>query len=228
MTPVKKEDFQQYLEETRGLERDYIGEVLKSRKMAWMVAGTSMMLALLGLGAGWAGLSQDAPDPLILRVDNATGNVDVVTTMKEQETTYGEVVDSYFLNTYVLARESYDYDTIQTLYDTTALLSNPMVQREYYALFDGQNARDKTLSNRTRITVRVRSITPTAGGGNAVVRFTTQYHHSNGTTEQRRNWIATIGYTYVNAPISAQNRRINPLGFQVYSYRVDPESVAAN
>ncbi|WP_276662626.1 type IV secretion system protein [Thauera aminoaromatica] len=51
---------------------------------------------------------------------------------------------------------------------------------------------------------------------------------SGSDTEQRRNWIATIGYTYVNAPISAQDRRINPLGFQVYSYRVDPESVAAN
>ena len=84
----------------------------------------SIVLAFLGLGAGWAGLSQEAPDPLILRVDNATGNVDLVTTMKEQETSYGEVVDSYFLNKYVLNRESYDYDTIQTLYDTTALLSN--------------------------------------------------------------------------------------------------------
>lgn len=227
MKQVKKEEFQQYLEETRGLERDYIGEVLKSRKSAWMVAGASVVLAFLGLGAGWAGLSQDAPDPLILRVDNATGNVDVVTTMKEQETSYGEVVDSYFLNKYVLNRESYDYDTIQTLYDTTALLSNPVVQREYYALFDGQNGRDKTLSNRTRITVRIRSITPTAGG-NAVVRFSTQYRHSNGTNDSPRNWIATIGYAYVNAPISAQDRRINPLGFQVYSYRVDPESATAN
>ena len=82
MSKVKKEDFEQYLEETRGLERDYIGEVLKSRKSAWMVAGASIVLAFLGLGAGWAGLSQEAPDPLILRVDNATGNVDLVTTMK--------------------------------------------------------------------------------------------------------------------------------------------------
>lgn len=227
MSKVKKEDFEQYLEETRGLERDYIGEVLKSRKSAWMVAGTSIVLAFLGLGAGWAGLSQEAPDPLILRVDNATGNVDLVTTMKEQETSYGEVVDSYFLNKYVLNRESYDYDTIQTLYDTTALLSNAVVQREYYALFDGQNSRDKVLSNRTKITVRVRSITPTAGG-NAVVRFTTQHRHSNGSNDTPRNWIATIGYSYVNAPISTQDRRINPLGFQVYSYRVDPESIAAN
>ncbi|WP_323000538.1 type IV secretion system protein [Denitromonas sp.] len=228
MKKVKKDEFDQYLEETRGLERDYIGEVLKSRRAAWFVAGVGLMLGFLGLGAGWAGLSQDAPDPLILRVDNATGDVDVVTTMKEQETTYGEVVDAYFLNKYVLNREGYDYDTIQTLYDTTALLSNPVVQREFYALYDGQNARDKKLSNRTKIMVKVRSITPTAGGGNAVVRFTTQQRHSNGSNEPPRNWIATIGYTYVNAPISAQDRRINPLGFQVYSYRVDPESVTAN
>ncbi|MCB1898965.1 MAG: type IV secretion system protein [Rhodocyclaceae bacterium] len=227
MKKIAKGEFEQYLEETRGLERDYIGEVLKSRKSAWIVAGASIVLAFLGLGAGWAGLSQEPPDPLVLRVDNATGNVDIVTTMKEQETSYGEVVDSYFLNKYVLNRESYDYDTIQTLYDTTALLSNAEVQHEYYALFDGQNARDKVLSNRTKITVRVRAITPTAEG-NAVVRFTTQNRHSNGVNDPPRNWIATIGYTYVSAPISTQDRRINPLGFQAYSYRVDPESVTAN
>lgn len=228
MKRIRTEGFDQYLVETRGLERDYIGEVLKSRKSAWMMAAGCMMLAVLGVGAGWAGLSQDAPDPLILRVDNATGNVDVMTTTKEAETTYGEVVDIYFLNKYVLNRESYDYDTIQSLYDTTALLSNPAVQREYYALFEGQNARDKTLSNRTKIIVHARSISPSAGGGTAVVRFTTQRRHTNGTTEAPQNWIATIGYTYINAPISAADRRINPLGFQVISYRVDPESVATN
>ena len=33
MKKIAKGEFEQYLEETRGLERDYIGEVLKSRKL---------------------------------------------------------------------------------------------------------------------------------------------------------------------------------------------------
>ena len=61
-----------------------------------------------------------------------------------------------------------------------------------------------------------------------MLRVTTQHRHSNGSNDTPRYWIATIGYSYVNAPISTQDRRINPLGFQVYSYRIDPESIAAN
>jgi len=89
--------------------------------------------------------------------------------------------------------------------------------------------------------VQVRSITPTpdtgssgtdasAGlpGGAAVVRFSTQLKHSNGSTESLQNWIATIGYTYKDATMSSVDRRINPLGFQITSYRVDPETLTSS
>lgn len=36
--------------------------------------------------------------------------------------------------------------------------------------------------------------------------------------------IATIGYEYANQPMREEARRINPLGFIVKSYRVDPET----
>ncbi len=112
------------------------------------------------------------------------------------------------------------------------MLSDPEVQREYYALFEGAQARDTILKDRTKIVVQIRSITPTpetAGspGGAAVVRFSTQLKHSNGSLEPLHNWIATIGYTYKDATMSSVDRRINPLGFQVTSYRVDPETLTS-
>lgn len=225
---VKSQHLKQYLEESRGLERDYIGEILRSRKIAWHVCAVIALLGFMGLIAGIAGIKREAPYPLILRVDNTTGAVDVVTKMRESETSYGETVDKYFLNLYVLNRESYDYNTIQQLYDTTALLSSPEVQKEYGSLFEGESARDKTLNNHTRVLTKIRSITLGNTQDSAVVRFTTQNKNSNGLTESPMNFIATIGYTYVNAPISETNRRINPLGFQVTSYRIDPESVTLN
>lgn len=220
--PVKAQELQTYIAESRGLERDYIGELVGSRKRAWWAAGAAFVLGLAGLGVGIAGFSQPAPPPLVLRVDNATGAVERVTVMREHETSYGEVVDEYWLNQYVLNRESYDYNTIQLNYDTTALLSSPTVQQEYYKLFDGPNARDRVLSNKARIVVTVRSIQPN-GRGQATVRFSTQQFNSNGTQEPPQHQIATIGYTYVNSPMNASDRRINPLGFQVTSYRADPE-----
>ena len=222
---IRSQHLKQYLDESRGLERDYIGEILKSRKTAWQVCGLVAALGFMGLIAGIMGTKRDAPTPLVLRVDNATGAVDVITAMRQSETSYGETIDKYFLNLYVLDRESYDYHTIQQLYDTTALLSTDDVQKEYGAMFEGEKSRDKILNNHTRIIAKVRSITLGNSGESAVVRFTTQVKHSNGSIEPAKNYVATIGYIYVSAPISEENRRINPLGFQVTSYRVDHESV---
>lgn len=220
--PVRAEELSTYLSESRGLERDYIGEILRSRRAAWRVAGAMAGLAVLGAATGVAGLYQEPAPPLVLRVDNATGAVEQVTQMRVHEASYGEVVDTYWLNQYALNRESYDYNTIQLNYDTTALLSAADVQKDYYKLFDGPNARDRVLANKTRILVTVRSI-QLNGRGQATIRFTTQQVHTNGVKDAPQHQIATVGYAYINAPMSTADRRINPLGFQVTSYRADPE-----
>ncbi|WP_336287520.1 virB8 family protein [Bartonella sp. CB60] len=221
--PVKAERLKSYYEESRGLERELINEFIRSRKTAWRVAGILSILGLFGMMCGVVGFSQPAPTPLVLRVDNATGAVDVISVMREHETSYGEVVDRYWLNQYVLNRENYDYNTIQLNYDTTALLSAPTVQQEFYKIYDGENARDKILSNKIRITVKVRSIQPN-GQGHATVRFTTQQYNNDGTPAgAQQHQIATIGYTYVGAPMKSSDRLLNPLGFQITSYRTESE-----
>ncbi|BBL53953.1 conjugal transfer protein TraJ [Bartonella quintana] len=220
--PVKAERLNSYYEESRGLERELIGEFIRSRKIAWRVACVVGIFGLFGMMCGVVGFSQPAPTPLVLRVDNTTGAVDIISMMREHETSYGEVVDRYWLNQYVLNRESYDYDTIQLNYDTAALLSAPTVQQEFYKIYEGENARDQVLSNKARITVKVRSIQPN-GRGQATVRFTTQQHDSKGTVGPKQHQIATIGYTYVGAPMKSSDRLLNPLGFQITSYRADPE-----
>lgn len=223
--PIKSNGLKSYLEESRGLERDYMSEILRSRLVAWRLAIGASSLLTVALLALLFLTPLKTNTPFVLRVDNATGHVEVLTTIRDSESSYGEVVDSYFLNQYVLNREGYDYNTIQNAYNTTALLSDPEVQREYYALFEGAQARDTVLKDRAKIVVQIRSITPTPETGTAVVRFSTQIKHSNGSVESLHNWLATIGYTYKDATMSSVDRRINPLGFQITSYRVDPETL---
>ncbi|AGF76494.1 virB8 family protein [Bartonella vinsonii] len=225
--PVKADQLKNYYEESRGLERELISEFIRSRRTAWRVAGAVGIFGLFGMMCGVVGFSQPAPTPLVLRVDNTTGAVDVISVMREHETSYGEVVDRYWLNQYVLNRETYDYDTIQLNYDTAALLSAPAVQQEFYKIYEGEDARDKVLSNKARITVKVRSIQPN-GHGQATVRFTTQQHDTSGAVGPKQHQIATIGYTYVGAPMKSSDRLLNPLGFQVTSYRTDPEILLNN
>ena len=222
---MRATDLAQYLEESRGLERDYLEELVRSRRAAWRVAVSAAVL----LAAALAAMASLAPlkrvEGFVLRVDNATGAVDVVTSLRDGQASYGEVVDRYFVNRYVLHREGYEYETLQTAYDSTTLMSSPEVQREYAALFDGPKARDKVLVNRARIQVKVRSITPGTTSNTALVRFATRTVRADGGAEPEQSLVATIGFRYVGGPMREQDRLVNPLGFQVTSYRVDPEIV---
>lgn len=220
---MRSADVRRYLEESRGLERDYLDELVRSRRTAWWVGASGAGLAAIAMGMLLALLPLKRTEAFVVRVDNATGGVDVVSRLKDAQESYGEAVDRYFVNRYLVSRETYDYNTIQADYDTTLLLSSPDVQREYSALFEGPNARDKALSNRVRILVQVRSITPSRDI--AVVRFTRARTPTDGSPVTEESLVATIGFHYVAAPMGEEDRRVNPLGFQVLSYRVDPEVV---
>jgi type IV secretion system protein VirB8 len=223
--PIPATELATFLEETRGLERDYVYEILRSRKIAWRIAWTTSGLTALALLTITALLPLKQIEPFVVRVDNATGSVDVVEILKDgKETTYGEVIDRYWINKYVLNREAYDYDVLQALYDTTGLLSSPTVKQEYLKLYDDAVGRDKLWKNNQRRIVKVKSITPNADGRSATVRFTTEDVFSNGTQNPLEYWVAVLGFTYVKQPLKESERLINPLGFLVTSYRIDPET----
>ena len=162
---------------------------------------------------------------MILTVNATTGAVASTTVQKVAEISYGEAVDSYFVNRYVLNREGYEYKTIQGMFDSTRLMSGGDAWAEYNAIYSGPNARDAMLGNRASINVSVRSISTDSDTGIATVRYTTQQKWSNGKIDQPEYWIATIGYTYVRALMTTEERRINPLGFVVNTFRPAPEVV---
>ncbi len=218
----------QYLEQSQGLERDYLGELVRSRRTAWRVAAAESVLVVLALVALVALLPLKRVEGFAIRVDNATGSVDIVRALRDGKASYGEVVDKYWLNQYVLHRESYDWETLQTSYDTTVLLSSPAVQQEYAALFDGPTARQDAWANRVKVVVHVRSITPGPGSNTAAVRVTRRREESSGAPSIEESLVATIGFRYGGAAMREEDRLVNPLGFEVTSYRVDPEVVTAS
>ncbi|MCW5589665.1 MAG: type IV secretion system protein [Legionellales bacterium] len=222
---LKANDFQQFLTETRGLERDYINEILQSRQKAWWitaVCGVIVILSLIALGILEHTLAKPLP-PFILRVNNATGQTDVVSIIKNQQNSYGEVIDKYWLNQYVMNAESYDYHTIQHSYDLVGLLSDPSVAKNYHQRFVGKTALDQLLKDTGTIVVNVHSIVPDEKNGTADVHFSTITTLPGQFNGIQKNWIATIAYQYKNLPMNEADRLKNPLGFQVTSYRVDPE-----
>lgn len=198
----------------------------KSERRAWSVAILAGIMTVLSWLAIVIMMPLKESVPYVIRVDNATGVPDIVTAMDDKKVTGDEVMDKYWLAQYVLARETYDWHTLQQDYDKVGLLSSPNVGKAYAELFDGKDALDKRYGENIRATVKVISVVP-SGAETGTVRFikTTKRADEEGPGASM-SWVATIAFEYRNPSVIKESQRlVNPFGFQVLSYRVDPEMI---
>ena len=216
----------EFIGAAKAFESAEIVRVHKSAKIAWRICGACLLITGLSVGAV-AGLTPlKETRPYVVKVDNNTGLTEIVTVMKNKEQTYGEIIDKHWLSQYIQYRESYDWVTIQDSYDATMLFSSPEIQAAFAKIYnDNPQAPHKILKNQYKIVAKVKAITFI--GNTAQIRFEKRMIPVVGDLSKEfptENMIATVGYEYANQPMSEEARRINPLGFQVTSYRVDPET----
>ncbi|MES2206788.1 MAG: type IV secretion system protein [Pseudomonadota bacterium] len=223
-TPTPHQSGMSFMSAAAAFEKSRIAEVEQSRTIAWRVAYGSGIAAILAIAAFCLMTPLKTAVPYVIRVDNHTGATDIVTVLKDAKNTYGEVTDKYFLAQYVRYRENYDWDTIQATYDATNLLSSNAVQSEFKLFYDKPDAPHKILRDKSKVSVTINAITFI--GEVAQIRFEKNTLPVGGqsTPSTPVRLIATIAYKYENTPIKEKDRLINPLGFQVTSYRVDPEN----
>lgn len=197
----------------------------KSNKRAWLIAFVSIFIAILSIVAVVLLTPLKTIEPYVIRVDNTTGMVDILTMLNEKEITENEALDKYFISRYVKAREGYYYDLLNQDYLLTQLMSSEKVANEYRALYEGENARDQILKNSNEVQVNILSIV--LGESNGVKTSTiraniiTKNLNTRGTTQVTK--VITLSYEYVLAKASEENRILNPLGFKVLTYRIDNE-----
>jgi type IV secretion system protein VirB8 len=225
--PVTREDVEKYRAERRGLEVDVLDEVLLSRRRAWQVAsGFGALAAVAFIMAGGTVLRYSQPIPEhMLWMNKDTGEVQQVALMRG-ETTYGDVIDSYWVSRYVVHHESYDFYSAQADYDAVGLMSSGQVADDYQQRYRGTDAMDKRLGDSENTVVHVTSVILDREHGIATVRYTTtKKYRQRPLPEPTQYWIATVAYKYVVSPMTATQRYINPLGFCVTSFRTNAESV---
>ncbi len=100
---------------------------------------------------------------------------------------------------------------------------SPPLQTQWAAYWDDGNPQSpfKVYKTDVKVKVNINAITPKASKGVATVRFTKEMQRG-GLTPVATRYVATITYKYVSAPTDEKLLRINPFGFQVTDYRVDP------
>ncbi|EFN0475695.1 virB8 family protein, partial [Campylobacter jejuni] len=185
----------------------------KSNKRAWLIAFISIFIAIISIIAVVLLTPLKTIEPYVIRVDNTTGMVDILTMLDEKEIKANEALDKYFISTYVKAREGYYYDLLNQDYLLTQLMSSEKVANEYRALYEGDNARDQILKNSNEVSVQILSIVLGESNGvkTATVRaiITTKNLTSKGTTQATK--VITLSYDYILAKASEENRFLNPL-----------------
>lgn len=207
----------------RGLERDWLSEILRSRRRAWLITLFSGLLALTSVAAVATLVPMKEPPELyVVRVDNTTGVIDHVTHLGNAQQDYGERVARFFLNQYVLACESYDWYTLQATYNRCNLYSSPAIQKAYSESIRGSNGLQKRYASHTRVLIDVQSIT-LGPKQSATVRFTRRVESDRNQPPEVEHRVATLAYDYIDADLTEKVARENPLAFQVLAYKTDIE-----
>ena len=226
MSGVPSEELKRYFTEARRWDQDRLASALQSRRLAWAAAGVAAALAISATAAVTFLTPLKTSEPFVIRVDRTTGSVDVVRGLSAEDgpVHYDEAVSKYFLGQYVRQREGYLDPAAEDAFRLVSILSAPAEQRRWADLFRGSNPDSpQNLYGRDgEAVISIRAI-GFINDGVANVRFHRTVRQAQQTVES--DWIATIAFTYTRAPMSEPDRLRNPLGFQVTSYRADPEVI---
>ncbi|KLD35833.1 hypothetical protein TB15x_20665 [Xanthomonas perforans] len=220
---VSEADMRKYQELAKHWETDQVTNAKASERRAWWaVSGLAVVAVVQGLAIfGLTPLKQSVP--FVVQVEKSTGVVDTVSRLTATSNTATEAVNKYMLGKYVRAREEFSEALAPVNYKTVALMSSPAAANVYAEWFRPENPQSplKVYGSLATVTVRIRNVSFLAENI-ASVRYEKTIRTTDGQVT-RSNWQATITFRYSNAPMTEDDRLVNPIGFEVSDYRNDPE-----
>jgi type IV secretion system protein VirB8 len=225
MTPKGRVEADDYLDRSRSWATGEIDDLRRSRRIAWTVALiATAAVAIQSVAILWL-FPLKTVVPYTLLVDRQTGYVQSLDPLEVQSISPDRALTQSFLVQYVLAREGFDRVSLQQSYRKALLWSAEGARTEYATLMPATNPQSPLvrLPFGTTIEARVRSVSP-LNDRSALVRFETFERDRGGTMRPAQPWVAVVEFRFSRAPLSVEDRFLNPLGFQVTRYRRSAEA----
>jgi type IV secretion system protein VirB8 len=213
----------------------------RSEKRAWQVAMGAIVLSLVLAGSYFMLLPLKEKTPFLVLVDPYSGDVQasrLVPSVLDKAITGSEAISRANVQRFVLARESYDWSTLSGRYgdwQTAYLLASSEVGAQIRSDYALRNPGSPINLYGKTDAVRIQLLSTTIVGngigsntGTATVRFQRSLlDKKSGASKFLDNKLATLTFKYNNNLRLDENQRVvNPLGFQVLSYKVDNDYVA--
>lgn len=213
-----------YRNEAASWSEDVHGSLRASARRAWWVAGIAAVVVILQTLALVLLLPLKTVVPYTILVDRQTGHAELARGVNLGPMAEDEALLQSALAQYVIARETLDAGDLAANYKKVGLWSRGLALQDYLKGMDRSNPASvlNSANADTQIATTIKSIAP-LDKGSALVRFATDRREGGGPAS-RRDWAAVVRYGYSGAPLSAEDRLINPLGFQVTHYRRDAET----
>lgn len=224
MNKVTDEALAEYFDSAESWSADREQSLASSRRVAWIVAAVLGLIAILEAVAIVIMLPLKAVEPYTLLVDKQTGYVQALKPLERQSITPDDALVKSFLAQYVIAREQFDIDSMRETYRKVALWSADEARSRYIARMQATNPESPlaSLPRRALVEVQIKSIS-SLNADTALVRFSTIQTDPGGQPQEPQTWAAVLKYRFTGDAMSAADRMLNPLGFQVVRYRRDPE-----
>jgi type IV secretion system protein VirB8 len=221
-----REALDAYFAEAGSWAKDQADALRASRRTAWWVAGAASVIAVCEALALLFLTPLKTVEPYTLLVDRQTGFVQPLKPLEPDVISRERALTQSFLVQYVIAREGFDIDLIQSDYRKVALWSAARARDDYISGIQVSNPDSPLvrLPRSARIDVEVKSVTPMSDKS-AMVRFETQRRDAGGQATPVQPWVAIVRFEYSGEPMSVADRMINPLGFKVTSYRKSAEAL---
>ncbi|RUV97061.1 MULTISPECIES: type IV secretion system protein [unclassified Mesorhizobium] len=214
-----------YFQDGDRWEYEIVKKAKRSRSLAWFVALLFGVITLLALAALVLLVPLKTFEPYIVEVDKNTGYIEVKTGLTKPLTlTETQAITQANVVRYIREREGYDPFAIEENFGVAALLSTGDAARELAEQYSAANRNNptKVYGKNKRVLVDVKSVT-FSNASTALVRFSTT--EKSDTDSIVRHYISVVRYRYTDTPETNEWRFENPLGFQVYNYRRDQETV---
>jgi type IV secretion system protein VirB8 len=217
-----------YFAEAASWDADRLLQGRRTTRLALAVAGAGWIAVLALSGALVLLMPLKHVEPFVVRVDNATGIVDVVP-VYQGGAKVAEAVTRYLVTHYVTVCERFNYATAESDYEECGAFHTAQRNQAWYALWNPSNPASplNTYKDGTTVRAEVASVSffkrATGVTDLAQVRYVKAKRIAGSTNEEATHWIATIQYVYADPSSDPKVRRWNPLGFKVIDFKPEPE-----
>lgn len=219
-----------YLREAVSWDVDRGAMRARSARVAWRIASIAVVLLVLVVIALMLLMPLKRVEPFVIRVDNATGIVDVVPVFVGRGD-LPEAVTRYFLDHYITVCERFNFATAESDYEECGAFHAAARNQAWFAQWDRTNPASPLNLYKDGTTIRAQvsavSFFSRASGVKdlAQIRYTKARRAAGSGQEQLTHWIATLQYAYAEPARQPRVRRWNPLGFKVLEFRAEPEVI---